>query len=613
MRVIVAIKQVPDVAEIRFDATTRTLVREGVSLVTNPFDKPAIALAVDLKTRFGAQTTAVTMGPPQARDVLYDALACGVTRAVHLCDRAFAGADTLATARALAAFIRRDGFDVVLCGKYTVDGETAQVGPEVAELLGIPHVAGASKLTWSEDGTRLFAEREADDGHEAVELSLPCLVTVAEHLMPPIGVRKPALEAARLVPLETLGAADLGLAAAEVGAAGSPTWVAEIRPAPPVARPPVTLLEGPLPDVTIQLADHLGRVLAEARRPELAPLPAQRAATVDRAIWVVVERRHDGGLSEGTTELLGHAAVALGDAEVIAVNLGPADTALADACAAAGADALLALEHPALVAYSSEGWSAALAQAIQARGPAVVLFSSTERGRDFAPRIAARLGLGLTGDAIGLELDGEGRLVAMKPAFGGHLVAPVLSRTAPAMATVRPGVLPGHQPAPSRRARIEVLTIPALPPIRAVVTPHPAPPTGDVARARAVVGVGMGIGDAANVPLCEALAAALSGAVAATRRVTDKGWLPRAIQVGLTGKVIAPDLYVAVGIRGVVNHAVGIQRAGTIVAINKDPKAPIFQLANVGVVADAIELLPLLTAALRARLAVPGGPPGETR
>jgi electron transfer flavoprotein alpha subunit len=167
------------------------------------------------------------------------------------------------------------------------------------------------------------------------------------------------------------------------------------------------------------------------------------------------------------------------------------------------------------------------------------------------------------------------------------------------MATVRPGMLPRCEPALSRRARREALAIPAIPEIRAVVTEHPSRArAANLAGARVVVGVGMGIGDPANLPLCEALAGALSGALAATRRVTDKGWLPRSIQVGLTGKAIAPDLYIAVGIRGVPNHAVGIRRAGTIVAINKDPKAPIFQMANVGAVADALELLPALTEAL---------------
>ncbi len=617
MRVLVAIKQVPDVTEIRFDPVTRTLVREGVPLITNPFDRPAIALAVDLEKRFGARTTVVTMGPPQAREVLFEALACGVGRAFHLCDPRFAGADTLATARALAAFARREGFDVVICGKHTVDGETAQVGPELAELLGIPHVSGAAKITWSEDGTRLVAERETDDGHEEIALSLPCLITVAESLMPPVGVRKPALEAARLVAVETLGPADLGLAEAEVGAAGSPTWVEEIRVAPPVVRPPVEMLAGSTAEVAAALADRMARVLAEHRRPALVPVPPAREAPRDRAIWVVVERHADGTITEGTAEILGHAAVVLADprgAEVVAGSAGALGEGVAEACAAAGADAVLALDHPALASYTNEGWSAALAHAVEARRPAVVLFSSTERGRDFAPRVAARLGLGLTGDAIGLEVDAEGRLVQMKPAFGGSVVAPILSRTSPAMATVRPGVLPRYAPAPSRSVtmggprapqtpRVETMTIPALPPIRAVVTQQPAATrAASVSGARVVVGVGFPMGEPANLALCEALAAALSGSLAATRRVTDKGWLPRSIQVGLTGKVIAPDLYVAVGIRGAPNHAVGIQRAGTIVAINKDPKAPIFQMADVGVAVDATELLPALTEALRARL-----------
>jgi electron transfer flavoprotein alpha subunit len=605
MRVIVCIKQVPDVADIRFDPVTRTLIREGVPLITNPFDRPALALAVDWKQRVGASTTVVTMGPPQAKEALFEALASGIERAVHLSDRAFAGADTLATARALAALIRREGFDVVICGKYTVDGETAQVGPEIAELLGIPHVSGATKITWSEDRARLIAEREADDGHEEVVLPLPCLVTVAEHLMPPIGVRKPALEAARQEPVEVLGRADLGLAEAEVGAAGSPTWVAEIREAKPVARPAVEMLTGSTPELAGALADRIARVLSERPREPLARVPAERPAAAERAIWVVVERRPDGAITEGTAELLGHASIALADpikAEIVAVHAGLADEALVSACAAAGADALLELEHPALAGYTNEGYCAAFAHAIEARRPEIVLFSSTERGRDFAPRIAARLGLGLTGDAIGLEIDREGRLVQMKPAFGGHVVAPILSRTTPAMATVRPGMLPRCELTLSRRARREVLAIPAMPEIRAVVTAHTSPVrAANLAGARVVVGVGMGIGDPANLSLCEALAGVISGSLAATRRVTDKGWLPRSIQVGLTGKAIAPDLYIAVGIRGLPNHAVGIRRAGTIVAINKDPKAPIFQMANFGAAADALELLPALTEALKAR------------
>src|SRR5262249_44327380 len=203
------------------------------------------------------------------------------------------------------------------------------------------------------------------------------------------------LDAARQQPIETLRAADLGLAESEVGAAGSPTWVAEIRAAPSVDRPAVKMLEGPVPELAARLAERIERVLAARPRPALARVPAEPRPRSDRAIWVVVERRADGAAAQGTAELLGHAALTLADprgAEVVAVHVGPVGDVLAAECAAAGADAVLALEHEGLSGYTNEAWAAALSQAIEARRPKVVLFSSTERGRDFAPRVAARLG-----------------------------------------------------------------------------------------------------------------------------------------------------------------------------------------------------------------------------
>jgi electron transfer flavoprotein alpha subunit len=600
MKIITCIKQVPDVIEIRFDPETRTLVREGVRNLVNPFDRPAVALAVDLMGRF----VVATMGPPQARSALVEALASGIDRALHLCDRAFAGADTLATARALAAAIRQEGFDLILCGKHTVDGETAQVGPELATLLDVPHVSGVTKVLFADDGTTLTCTRESDEGHEIVETRLPCLLTCAEELMPPVVVRKPALDAAQSKPISELSAADLGLAPGEVGAAGSPTWVAEVRVLPEVPRAPVQMLSGPPEEVARELAAVMRRVLVQARPPAAPALPPPPAVPPKgEAICVVVELER-GALAQGTRELLGEAAVlAAGRHPVLAIAIGGgAQDELAGPCGAAGADELVSLAHPALATYSSEIHAAALCQAIEELRPATVLMSASERGRDLLPRVAARLGLGLTGDAIGLSLDEAGRLVMLKPAFSGSIVAPILSRTRPQMATVRPGMLPARQPDPQRSARHQVLLPGPLPPSRTRLAEAHATLDEGAARllaARAVVGVGMGIGDPSHLPLARALAEALGGALAATRRVADAGWLPRQIQVGLTGRVIAPDLYVALGVRGVQNHAIGIRRAGTIVAINADPRAPIFQLATCGVVADVIAFVPLLTRALQ--------------
>ncbi|MBI3014257.1 MAG: electron transfer flavoprotein subunit beta/FixA family protein, partial [Candidatus Tectomicrobia bacterium] len=177
MKIIVCIKQVPEVEDLKFDPDKRTLVREGVENIINPFDRRAITQAVALKEQFGGEVLVVTMGPPQAEEALVEALAMGADRALHLVDRAFAGADTLATARTLAMLIEREGYDLVFCGRYSVDAETGQVGPEVAELLGIPQVTGVRKVEVQPGGKSFLAERETDDGYSVLEVPLPALLT----------------------------------------------------------------------------------------------------------------------------------------------------------------------------------------------------------------------------------------------------------------------------------------------------------------------------------------------------------------------------------------------------------------------------------------------------
>src|SRR6476661_824360 len=159
MRIIVPIKQVPESEELRYDPSTRTLVREGVTSVINAFDKRALTEAVRLRALYGGEITAITMGPPQAREALVECLGRGVDRAVHLSDHALAGSDTLATARALAAAIRRIPFDLVMPGKASTDSETGQVGPEVAEMLDLPQVTGVTSMELAHDGT-LHVTRE---------------------------------------------------------------------------------------------------------------------------------------------------------------------------------------------------------------------------------------------------------------------------------------------------------------------------------------------------------------------------------------------------------------------------------------------------------------------
>src|SRR5579883_2931851 len=584
MRIVVAVKYVPVLRALRFDPVTRRLVREGVPGEPSAFDLRALEGALALRARHGGEVVALTMGPPAARAALIECLALGADRGVHLCDPALAGSDTLATARALAAALRAEAADVVLLGRASVDAETGQVGPEVAELLDLPQATAVTHLEIDPAARSFVAERETDDGAETVMGPLPALVTVGEDFAPERFPTRAERQAAATKPIAVRTLAELGLDPATVGTAGSPTWVAGLEPVE--IRRRAEILAGELPAA---LARALGeRLRALARwRPEPPPLVARGPGAGD-PVWVVAEAG-PRGWRPVTAELLAKAVV-IGATAAEAADL-----------AHAGADRVLVADDPALVPYTTEAHAAVLAAAIRARRPRLVLLASTVRGRDLAPRVAARLGLGLTGDAIDLDVDAEGRIRQLKPAFGGTIVAPILSRTTPVMATVRPGVLPAARPDPARRAAVERLAA-AVPPARVRVTakdPATAGPEAPLDAAALVLGVGRGVGGPEGVAKVAALAARLGAALAATRDVTDAGWLPRRLQVGLTGRAIAPHVYVALGVRGAMEHLVGLRRAGTIVAVNTDPKAPIFTAADLGLVTDVAAILPHLEAALR--------------
>jgi electron transfer flavoprotein alpha subunit len=247
-----------------------------------------------------------------------------------------------------------------------------------------------------------------------------------------------------------------------------------------------------------------------------------------------------------------------------------------------------------------------LATAIDAARPYAVLFASTADGRDLASRIAARLGLGLTGDAIDLEVDEQGRLVQLKPALGGNVVAPILSKTLPNLVTLRPGLLTPIGPEAHAQAATEQINAPDFAGSDiAVLEEHFQEDLGAIALVQApvVLGVGMGIGGPENIPQISGLADSIGATLATSRNVVHAGWLPHQIQVGISGRSIAPKVYLAVGIRGAFNHTVGIQKAGVILAINRNRRAAIFKAADYGIVGDWKEYLPPLVEALRPVLA----------
>lgn len=233
MKIIVCVKQVPDAKEVKLDPKTNTLSREGVESIMNPYDQHALEEAVRIKEAHGGEVTVLTMGPPQAEAVLRDAVACGADNAVLISDRAFAGADTWATSYTLEKAVRKIGeFDLILCGKQAIDGDTAQVGPGLATRLGVPFITCVQKVRETE-GNVMTVERMMDDGYDVVKTTLPALLTVVKDINDP---RVPSLKGkmkAKKAIITTFSAEDIEADPACIGLPGSPTQVVNVFPPEP--------------------------------------------------------------------------------------------------------------------------------------------------------------------------------------------------------------------------------------------------------------------------------------------------------------------------------------------------------------------------------------------
>jgi electron transfer flavoprotein beta subunit len=255
MNIIVLVKQVPDASEVKINRETNTLIRDGVPSIINPYDRYAIEEALRLREKHGGKVTAVTMGPPQAAEALKEAVSLGADDVVLLSDPAFAGADTWATSYALSQGIRKIGdFDLIIAGKQAIDGDTAQVGPETADMLGIPFVAYIRKIEQVE-GKKMVAERLMDEGYDVVETSLPALITVVKEINEP---RVPSLKGkmkAKSLKVTVWTAADIGSDVKKIGLQGSPTQV--VRIFPPTPRGQREILSGTVEEQVATLAKKL--------------------------------------------------------------------------------------------------------------------------------------------------------------------------------------------------------------------------------------------------------------------------------------------------------------------------------------------------------------------
>jgi electron transfer flavoprotein alpha subunit len=340
-------------------------------------------------------------------------------------------------------------------------------------------------------------------------------------------------------------------------------------------------------------------------RPAAAARPA-----VDKTsyhdIWVFAEIR-DGRPARVVLELLGEGrklADQIGQ-NLCAVLIGDVLGTLPVELIACGADRVFLAEHPALDVFRDEPYAAILAAAVNQYRPSILLFGATANGRSLAPRLAARLRTGMTADCTGLDIDPESSdLLQTRPAFGGNILATIVTPNhRPQMASVRPGVLKAARRDDSRRGEIVKLAFGTdLLATRTEVSGFTVEDTETVnlEDASIIVAGGRGLGSAENFALVKELAALLGGAVAASRAVVDEGWISYAHQIGQTGKTVAPRLYIACGISGAIQHLAGMQGSEIVVAINKNPEAPIFKVATFGLIGDVVQILKELIGQLKA-------------
>ena len=579
MKIVCLVKQVPRADSIEFDPETRSLKREGVPLLLNPFDAEAVAQGVALRNEVGGEVIALTMGPPQAGSALRACLALGADRCIHLSDRVFAVADTIGTSRTLALAVEKEGdVDLVLCGRKTTDSETWQVPPEVAAFLGLPHLTSVARIERRHG--RLGAVRETDDGYETFELELPAVLSLAH-------AREVEEEAEGHI--ATWTASDLVGDVREndkrFGQTGSPTRVLAVRDVTPERK-----------GVRFESADEALRrvreLLAERpREPSSWDKPERLGEKPGSSYdcWTLVETA-GGRPTRASLELLGKGRELAGKlgGENVALVLGSEVAPVVSEAGRHGAERVVAVDDTRLAPYHPELWAHALRSVVAERRPHVLLIPASSAGREVGPRVAGELELGMTGDCVGLGIDRAGRLIQTKPAYGGNIVSVIMGATTPQLATVRPRMFEPLEPR-DVEPRVDAFDVGDFPEPRLQLVERGGDSARDLDEADVVVCIGPEVDELPELP--ERVA------VGGTREICERGLLPRNRQLGLYGRAVAPRLLVAVGVPGDFEHLTGFVKADVVVAVN-GVEAPMLEAADAGLKGDWRALLPVLLDAL---------------
>ena len=632
MNYILLVKQVPDIRHIpdeAWDWEKGTLKRAYLTNVLNELDRQALAFAVGMREKQPGQIVALTMGPPFAEEVLRYAMSVGADRAVLVTDRKMGGADTAATAYPLGQAIRKiekeffngDKNYVVLAGMQSVDGDTAQVPAQVAEELGIAQAAYATSFSFADDELRI--SRITRRGNQIVApRSYPFLVTVT-NWTEPLNASFSRTRWAGAQKIFSWNAADINAVESRIGLPGSRTTVFRIfSPKETGQKQCMIFGEDDLTSLVRKMREvYTAKATEGEQTKEEAAyrFPEGKTGSYKGEVWVYIEQE-DGEINSASLELLGRAAdLARQLKEKVGAVVAGSPSQVKDLpkeLFSYGADKVYLAEHPLLANFLPVPYTKAVSEFVVEYQPQMMLFSATPLGRELAPRIAYRANSGLTADCTALDImdfkRGNVELTAIlrqtRPALGGNIMASIITQNSKIqMATARPGVMKALKPDYMRTGEVvehSTQISEADPGVR-IISMESRPPPSELKDAVLIVSGGLGCKTKENYDryirtLAESMGKFLGceAMVGASRLAVESGYIDRSHQVGQTGQTVKPRLYVAVGISGAVQHLTGMQKSELVLVVNKNPNAPIFKVADFGVIGNLEEVIPKLIQAL---------------
>jgi len=631
MNYIVLVKQVPDIKNIpneAWDWEKGTLKRALLDNVCNELDKQALAFALRMREEHNGKTVSLTMGPTFAEEVLRYSLSIGADAGVLLTDRKLGGADTAATAYPLAQAIRRiekeifngDKNYIIVAGMQSVDGDTAQVPAQIAEELGIVHIAYATSFSF--DNGNLRVVRITRRGSETVTpQNYPCLVTITEWTQP-LNASFSRTRWAYSEKLYQWSADDINADESRIGLTGSRTTVFRIF-SPKDAIQRNCVFENDLGKLVRMLKESYtskSEVAEEEAKEPTYHLPEGKNPDYRGDIWIYAEQE-GGEINPASFELLGKATELASplNEKVGAVLIGKDMKGLSKELIAYGADKVYIAEHELLENFLPVPYTRAVAELIEKYKPQMMLFSATPLGRELGPRVAYRSNSGLTADCTGLDIvdfkrgDQEfiGILKQTRPALGGNVMASIITQNSTVqMSTARPGVMQALEPDNTRAGEVfeYVPNITESDLGARIISAELRQLASEIKDAAVIVAGGSGCKtkegfDKYVSSLAESLGKFLGqeAMVGASRLAVESGFIDRSHQVGQTGQTVKPRMYVAVAISGAVQHLTGMQNSDIILAINKDQNARIFKVADYGIVGNLEEIVPELIKALNSQ------------